>query len=181
MNKIISIFGSSQPKPETAVYQLAYQLGHQLAQAGFVVATGGYHGTMAGVSQGASAAGGHVIGITSAQIERQFDTKPNRWIDEEIKFDTLRDRLFHLVLNNDALLTLPGGIGTLSEMSLAWSLIQTGEMSPRPLLLLGEMWPQTVHAFVQAAFVREEYMGMLRFEDSVETAVAFLSHHFDHL
>lgn len=95
--RIISVFGSSAPQPGSGAYEEARRVGELLAQAGFAVATGGYSGTMTAVSQGASEAGGHVIGVTSAQIEQFRPLGPNRWVAEEIKFETLRDRLLHLV------------------------------------------------------------------------------------
>ena len=43
---IICIFGSYSPKPGEPLYEQAYQIGHELAKAGFVVANGGYDGIM---------------------------------------------------------------------------------------------------------------------------------------
>lgn len=179
MTKLISIFGSSQPKPNSPVYQLGYQLGFQLARAGFTVATGGYNGTMAAVSEGAAEANGTVIGVISGQIERQFNIQPNQWVNQKIYYESLRDRLLHLILNNDGLITLPGGIGTLSEMSTAWSFIQTAELSKRPLILMGDMWPKTINTFMNSEFVRDEYLDMLQFTNEPETAVSYLQTYFD--
>ena len=50
--KVISVFGSSAPLAGSADYEAARTVGQLLAQAGFVVQTGGYGGVMAGVSQG---------------------------------------------------------------------------------------------------------------------------------
>lgn len=66
---IISVFGSHSPQAGSEPYRQAQELGRRLTRAGFVVATGGYEGTMAAVSQGASEAGGHIIGVTSARVE----------------------------------------------------------------------------------------------------------------
>src|SRR5512134_1709123 len=95
--KVISVFGSSAPRPGSADYEAARTLGRLLARAGFVVQTGGYSGIMAGASQGAAEAGGHVIGVTCAQIERFRPIPANQWVTEEIKKRTLRERLFYLV------------------------------------------------------------------------------------
>jgi uncharacterized protein (TIGR00730 family) len=159
---VISVFGSSAPKPGQTDYEEARQVGRLLAEAGFTVSTGGYSGTMAAVSQGAAEGGGHVIGVTSNQIESFRVMGPNQWVAEEIRYDTLRDRLLHLIEHNDGMITLPGGIGTLSEMSLAWSLIQVGEISMRPLILMGQMWQDTVRAFVKRPYVHEEHERLIR-------------------
>ncbi len=173
--KVISVFGSSAPQPGSAAYEEARQVGRLLAEAGFAVATGGYSGTMTAVSQGASEAGGHVIGVTSAQIERFRPLGPNQWVAEEIKYESLRDRLMHLVLRNDGMITLPGGIGTLSEMALAWSFLQVGEVEERPFALLGDMWREGVQALYRPEYMRQENLDLLFFADSAETAVAHIA------
>ena len=70
MGKVISVFGSSAPRPGSEAYEWGRRVGRLLAEAGLTVATGGYSGTMTAVSQGAAEAGGHVIGVTSSQIEQ---------------------------------------------------------------------------------------------------------------
>src|SRR5215831_4366333 len=128
MPSIISVFGGSSPKPDTPAYEEARALGAALAGAGFTVATGGYTGVMEGASRGAHEAGGHVIGVTCSLIEEWRGLRANVWVKEEKRFATLRERLGHLVEFCDGAVALPGGIGTLSEVALTWSLLQTGEI-----------------------------------------------------
>ncbi len=175
MKGIISVFGSSAPQPGSVAYEEAQTVGRLLAEAGYAVATGGYSGTMTAVSQGAAEAGGHVIGVTSAQIEQFRPLGPNGWVQEEIKYETLTDRLLHLVKNNDGMIVLPGGIGTLSEMALAWSFLQVGEIELRPLALLGNLWRETIEQFYDPLYIKEAYMAMLYFADTPETAVAHVT------
>lgn len=172
---VISVFGSASPQPGSAAYEDARQLGRLLAEAGFAVATGGYMGTMAAVSQGASEAGGHVIGVSADQIEAYRPIGPNQWVAEEVRYPTLRERLFHLVDRNDGMMALPGGIGTLSEVALAWSWLQVGELSPRPLVLLGPHWRQTIQSYAADSRVALRDMDLLHFAASAETGVAHLS------
>jgi uncharacterized protein (TIGR00730 family) len=170
----IAVFGSASPAPGSAAYEEARQLGGLLAEAGYAVATGGYSGTMAGASRGAAEAGGHVIGVTSSQIERFRPLGPNEWVAEEIKYETLRDRLTHLVLHNDGMIGLPGGIGTLAEVALAWSWLQVGEISPRPLIVVGPQWRKTIQSYAAGEQIAMRDMDLLHFAASVETAVAYL-------
>lgn len=174
MSEIVSVFGSSSPAPDSEAYLEARHLGQQLAEAGFVVATGGYGGTMAAVSQGAAEAGGHVIGVTSSHMERYRPTPANEWVAEEIRFESQRDRLLHLVTRNDAMIALPGGIGTLSEVALAWSLLQTSELSARPLVLLGPLWREMIKVYAQAEYIRPRDLDLLYLATSPETAVAYV-------
>lgn len=171
---IIAVFGSASPTADSEAYRLAHRVGRLLAEAGFAVATGGYSGTMSAVSQGACEVGGHVIGVTSAQIERFRPLGCNEWVKEEIKYESLRERLLHLVTNNDGMIVLPGGVGTLSEMALAWSFIQVGEMPPRPLVLLGDLWRETIEAFLRPEYVRDSHLDLLHLANTPEEAVAHL-------
>lgn len=170
--KVISVFGSAAPLPDTAAYLQALMVGRGLAEAGYAVATGGYIGTMEAVSRGASEAGGHVIGVTSAQIERFRPIQANRWVAEEIRYDSLRDRLMHLVLHNDGAVVLPGGIGTLGELSMTWNMMQVGEIPRRPFVLLGALWRDTIAAFAHDDYVNPRYIDLLTFAASADEAVA---------
>lgn len=172
---IISVFGSSRPQPGSASYEQARTVGRLLAEAGFAVATGGYTGTMAAVSDGAASAGGHVIGVGCTQIEHFRPGGLNRWVVEAIHYETLRERLYHLVVENDGMVALPGGIGTLSEMALAWSLLQVGEVNRRPLVLLGDIWRDAMEAFIHPDFVDEDHVELLRYADTPEEVVAHLN------
>src|SRR5512136_1850997 len=105
----ITVFGGSHPKPGSQAYVEAYELGKLLALAGHTVLNGGYIGTMEAVSRGANEAGGHVVGVTSADIEAWRGVRANPWVQEERHFDTLQERLNELVLACDAAIALPGG------------------------------------------------------------------------
>lgn len=175
---VISVFGSSSPQPDSEAYIEARLLGSLLAEAGFVVATGGYGGTMAAVSQGAAGAGGKVIGVTSSHMEKWRPTPPNEWVSEEIRLATQRERLLHLVMENDGMIALPGGIGTLSEVALAWSLMQTGETPERPLVLLGPTWRETIRTYAQGEYIRPRDLDLIYLATSAETAVGYVRQRF---
>ena len=171
---VISVFGSHAPKPGSRLYEMARELGGLLAEAGFTVASGGYEGTMAGVSQGAAEAGGHTIGVTSSVVKASRDVSLNRWIGKEVQYESLQDRLYHLVTKNDGMVVLEGGIGTLSELSLAWSLLQVREIDERPLILLGQLWKDTLPVFIREEYVSEEITRLITMVDSPSEAVEYL-------
>ncbi len=171
---VISVFGSHMPRPGSDDYELGRQLGQALAAAGYAVATGGYSGAMSAASQGASEAGGLVIGVSSAQVESTRATKLNRWVKVHIRYETLEERLRHLVKNNDGMVVLPGGIGTLSEFALAWSFIQVGEMSRRPLVLLGQMWSETLSSFVSELYITRPDLDLAYVAYNVQDAVDYI-------
>ncbi len=172
----ISVFGGSQPKPDSPAYQEARLLGEMLAERGHVVLTGGYIGTMEAVSRGAAEAGGHVIGVTCEDIERWRAIDPNPWVQEEWHKKTLMERLQGLIENCDVALALPGGPGTLTEISLMWNLMIVGSLGRRPLILIGAGW-QTV--FNQVFSTLGDYSpasqrDLLQFAPDVKSAVQML-------
>jgi uncharacterized protein (TIGR00730 family) len=171
---VISVFGSHAPKPGSPLYEQARELGFRLTEAGFKVATGGYEGTMAGVSQGAAEAGGHPVGVTSSIVEASRGATINRWIEEEIRYETLQERLFHLVTNNEGMVVLEGGIGTLSEFSLAWTLLQVKEIQKRPLVLMGQLWKDFLLSFVRQEYVSKQTARLIKSLDTPAEVVAFL-------
>ena len=146
INKI-SVFGGSKPQKGTNAYQDAYKLGELLGGAGLTVLTGGYMGTMEAVSHGASTAGGHVIGVTSEQMEEWRPIGPNPWVKEEWRCETFRERLISLVENCDAAVALPGGVGTLLEICLTWNQIVVDAIQPKPLVLVGSEWHHILDTF----------------------------------
>jgi uncharacterized protein (TIGR00730 family) len=175
--KVISVFGSSAPRSGSADYEAARTVGRLLAQAGFIVQTGGYSGVMAGASQGANEAGGHVIGVTSAQMENFRPVPPNQWVKEEIKRQTLRERVWYLVGNCQGAIVMPGGIGTLSEMALIWSFVQVGELPPRPIIAVGGLWQRTLAAFIDENYVHPTHKELVTVVRTASEAVQKLVDH----
>jgi len=140
MEKKVTIFGSSRAKPESHTYKLAYELGKLLADAGFIVCNGGYMGIMEASLRGAKESGGKTIGVTTQAFQERA---PNSWIDEEIKTNGYVERLDRLIHIADAFVVLKGGIGTLSELSLVWTLIAIGEIK-KPVILIGDEWHKAI-------------------------------------
>ncbi len=172
----ITIFGGAQPQPGTPPYKDAYRLGQLLAQAGHSVLTGGYIGTMEAVSRGASEAGGHVIGVTCIEIENWRPTAANAWVKEERRKETLFERLQELISACDAAIALPGGPGTLTEISLMWNLLSVESIHQRPLILVGDGWQSIFHQVFEATgdYTSESAKKLLLFAEDVESAVELL-------
>jgi uncharacterized protein (TIGR00730 family) len=170
----VTIFGGS--RPDEAGYAQALQLGRLLGQAGYAILTGGYIGTMEAASRGASEAGGHVIGVTCDEIEAWRPVRPNPWVMEERRCPTLRQRITALIEGGDAAIALPGGPGTLAEISQMWNHLLIGAISPRPLILVGEGWRATFQAFYRSSdsYIPVEQRRWVGFATDVEAAVELL-------
>ncbi len=142
----VTVFGSSQTQPHEPLYESGVRCGRLLAEAGFQVATGGYGGLMEAVSRGAADAGGHVIGVTAPEL---FPGRPgaNSWTHVEKPRPTLPLRLSELLDGSIATIALPGSIGTLTELLVAWnaSFIEAlNQQRPRPVIAVGESWASLV-------------------------------------
>ena len=172
----ISVFGGSHPKEGSKAYAEAQELGQLLVQRGHVVLTGGYMGTMEAVSRGAAEAGGHVIGVTCEDIEQWRGANPNQWVKEEWRKKTLMDRLQGLIEGCDAALALPGGPGTLTEISLTWNLMIIGSLHRRPLILIGSGWQNVLDQFYQSFddYVSATQRELVQFAPDIKTAVKLL-------
>jgi len=169
----ISIFGGSQPKPGTPAYEEARQLGELLAKRGHTVMTGGYIGTMEAASRGASEAGGHVIGVTCDEIERWRPVKPNQWVAEEYRRETLIERMQVLIGDCDAAIALSGGVGTLTEIALMLNLMVVESMHRRPLALVGNGWQSVFDQFSTQfdVYISGKLSDFIQYAEDVTTAV----------
>ena len=176
----VTVFGGAQPRPGDPAYNEALQLGQLLGQAGHTVLTGGYSGTMEAVSRGAAEAGGHVIGVTCAEIEAWRPLGANAWVKEERRFTTLRERLFALIEGCEAAIALPGGAGTLAEISLTWNLLIIHALPPRPLILIGPGWQQVFDQFSASfnGYTSEHDRRLLSYAPDVPAAISLLAFSF---
>jgi len=115
---------------------MAEEIGRLVAGRGWVLANGGYGGSMEASARGAKSAGGRVIGVTCDLFSRE----PNRYVDEVIRTPDLYARIRTLLERSDAYLALPGATGTLAEVAMAWEMLAKRFLEPRPLVLVGEFW-----------------------------------------
>ena len=167
----MSVCGTRQATAGEPDYEEARRLGKLLAEAGWAVASGGYGGAMEGVSRGAKDAGGRTRGITMSI----FDPLPaNQYLDEEEKVLNFFIRLERLIYGADGYVVLHGGIGTITELGLTWSLLQTHCIEPKPMVLVGEQWARLIEAFRKDCLIRPEDYELISLVQTPEEAVARL-------
>jgi len=169
--RIITVFGASSARPGSREYAEARRLGRLLAEAGFAVCNGGYSGTMEASARGAREAGGATIGITNAVFDPR---RANRHIGDERKAPDFFERLRRLLTLGDAYVCLRGSVGTLTEFSLAWTLLQTGALAPRPLICVGDAWKAILDAYRSQLPVRPRELRLITLVDTPDEAVAHL-------
>jgi uncharacterized protein (TIGR00730 family) len=134
----VTVFGSARFKPGHPHYELAREVGRELAIAGFTTITGGGPGAMEAANRGAHEAGGPSYGLN---IVLPHEQAINPYVDESVEFQYFFVRKVMLVKCSCAYIVTPGGLGTLDELFEAATLIQCGKIGPFPLILLGrEFW-----------------------------------------
>jgi uncharacterized protein (TIGR00730 family) len=143
---VIAVFGASQSRPGDPEYLEGVECGRLLAEAGFAVATGGYSGAMEAVCRGAAEAGGPTIGVTAPAV---FPGRvgANQWVHHEMPADDLVRRIALLTDLAAGYIALPGSIGTLAEMVVAWNLAFVAPLADKPfgpIATVGAVWKELV-------------------------------------
>lgn len=164
--KIVTIFGGSKCSADSDEYKDARDLGARLAEAGFTICTGGYLGIMEAASRGAREKGGRVFGI----VMNQFKSEPNRYLTDKVATDHFYDRLQNLITRSVGFVAFRGGMGTVTEISLVWNKLQTGVLSKRPIVLVGECWKGVVDSWTQNLVVSSADVALLDLAANAEEA-----------
>jgi uncharacterized protein (TIGR00730 family) len=168
----VTVFGSARFEEGHPYYELAREVGKQLALAGFTVLTGGGPGAMEAANRGAREVGGPSYGLN---ILLPHEQKPNPYVDDSVEFRYFFVRKVMLVKYSCAYVAVPGGLGTLDELYEAATLIQCGKIGPFPLMLLGEKFWAGMRDYLlfmveQGVFDAKE-VGFGRILDSPSDAV----------
>ena len=133
----VAVFGSNDAREGTPAYETARAVGAGLAELGYVVANGGYGGTMAASARGAKAAGGRTIGVVCSV----FSSEANRYTDRVIETHSPLGRLAALIeIGRGGYVVLPGATGTLAELATVWEMLSKGLLPRRPLVCIGPFW-----------------------------------------
>jgi uncharacterized protein (TIGR00730 family) len=179
----VSIFGSARLKPEDKYYNVAVDIAKKITEIGFGVITGGGPGIMEAGNKGAKEGGGKSIGLN---IELPFEQQFNPFIDKpySINFDYFFVRKVMFVKYSQGFIVLPGGFGTLDELSEALTLIQTKKIGRFPIVLVGsEFWSGLLDWFANTLLknhlIKEEDLSLFRVVDTAEEAVAHIKAFYD--
>ena len=148
----VTVFGSARFPESHRYYQMAREVGTRLARGGFTVMTGGGPGIMEGANRGAREAGGHSVGCN---IELPKEQAPNPYLDRWVTFRHFYVRKVMLVKYSYAFIALPGGFGTLDEITETATLIQTNKIRNFPLVLMGVEFWKPLTDFIHGTLLEE--------------------------
>ena len=134
----VSIFGSARLKPEHPHYQLTEVIARKLSDAGFTVISGGGPGVMEAANRGAFHGKAPSVGLN---IQLPNEQSGNPFQNISLNFKHFFARKYMFVKFACAYVVMPGGYGTLDELTEALTLIQTGKARRMPIILVGrEFW-----------------------------------------
>jgi uncharacterized protein (TIGR00730 family) len=171
----VTVFGSARFKEGHKYYELGREVGKGISHLGFTVMTGGGPGIMEAANRGAREAEGRSVGCNIVLAHEQH---PNPYLDVwvNIKFFFVRKVL--LSKYSYAFVVLPGGFGTLDELSEAITLVQTGKMLRFPIVVMGMDYYKKMHEMfekmVEEGTILKEDMDIVLFTDSVQEAMQWI-------
>ena len=132
----VFIFGSARTASDHPNYRMATDFAREIVRQGWMVITGAGPGIMEAGNLGAGRSGSFGLNILLP-----FEQTANRFIDEDVKLTNFKyffTRKLFFVKETDAIVVVPGGMGTQDECFESLTLVQTGKDSPCPIVLLEE-------------------------------------------
>ena len=121
----VAVFcGSALNCPE-AYLQEAFEVGRVIASQGKALVYGsGSMGSMGEVAKGAQSVGGYVTGINAQLFQ---DSPYTLAVDTYVVEPTMQARKVRLIRESDAAIAIPGGMGTLDEVTELFVMAQLGQ------------------------------------------------------
>jgi uncharacterized protein (TIGR00730 family) len=174
----ITVFGSARFKESHPYYAIAREVGKRVTQLGFAVMTGGGPGLMEAANRGAKEGGGLSVGCN---IELPFEQDPNPYLDRWITCHYFFVRKVLLFKYSYGFVALPGGLGTLDELSEALTLIQTRKIDDFPVVLIGTAYWQPFVMLLREMTLRGAIsahdLDLLKVTDDIDEAMRHLETH----
>jgi len=169
----VSIYGSAQIKAHDKLYVQTEEIARRLGEMGFSIITGGGPGVMEAANKGALEAGVKSIGLNIQLPEEQAC---NPYTTKSLTFNHFFVRKIMLVKYASAFIMMPGGLGTLDEVTEVLTLMQTHKIKPFPVVLFdGSYWNgflEWLRSCVLArGFISERDFDLLRVCDRPDEVV----------
>jgi uncharacterized protein (TIGR00730 family) len=166
----VTIYGSARLTADDELYAQAEGIAYRLGQLGFSIVTGGGPGVMEAANKGALRAGVQSVGLNIELPEEQL---PNKYATKSMKFNHFFSRKVMLVKYATAFVIMPGGLGTLDELTEVLTLMQTHKIKPFPVVLFNSGFWQGFLDWLRNVILSRKYVSasdfdLLRVLDSPE-------------
>ena len=167
----ISIFGSARERPGSFYYEKATEISKKLSEKGFAILTGGGPGIMEAANKGAKIS----IGLN---IELPHEQHINPYVKIPLKFRYFFTRKVTFLKYSVGTVMMPGGFGTLDELSEVLVLIQTKKMSKIPVVFFGSEFYKPLLKFfdtmLEYGYIDEKDKKLYLVTDDVDEAVEYV-------
>ena len=177
----VSIFGSARTPPDHAYYMLTEEIARKLSDSGFSVISGGGPGIMEAANKGAYFGKSPSIGLN---IQLPHEQSGNAYQDISQTFKHFFARKVMFVKFAAAYVVMPGGFGTLDELSEALTLIQTKKIPRIPVILVGaQFWSGLIEWFkatlTEEGMIAAEDIDLIQIIDTPQEVVDAIFNHYE--
>jgi uncharacterized protein (TIGR00730 family) len=177
----VSIFGSARTPEDHPYFILAERIARQLSDSGFTVISGGGPGIMEASNRGAFFGKSPSVGLNIELPREQFG---NTFQDISLSFRHFFARKVTFVRFASAYVVMPGGFGTLDELTEALTLVQTGKTRKMPIILVHEpFWRGMLDWFrdrlVGEGMISPEDMDLVHVLNEPEEVVECIFRHYE--
>jgi len=167
----ITIFGSARVKEDNQYYKKAVKISKKLSQKGYAIITGGGPGIMEAGNRGADIS----IGLN---IKLPHEQKTNPYVKKKLEFNYFFTRKVTFLKYSAGVVIMPGGFGTLDELSEVLTLIQTKKMSKIPIVFYGKEFFEPLLKFIKnmikEKMVDENDINLFLLSDDIDEIVEYI-------
>jgi uncharacterized protein (TIGR00730 family) len=169
----VTIYGSARIGAESELYKQTEEIAYRLGKLGLSIITGGGPGVMEAANRGGLRAGVKSFGLN---IELPQEQTINSFTTESITFKHFFARKVMLVKYATAFVIMPGGLGTLDELTEVLTLMQTRKIKPFPVVLYQSDYWKGLLSWLKSTVLDDGYIsaddiGLLRVCDSPDEVV----------
>lgn len=177
----VSIYGSARTPVNHPDYLLAELIARRLSDAGFAVISGGGPGIMEAANKGAFAGRSPAVGLN---IVLPHEQQSNPYQDLSVKFQHFFPRKVMFVKHAVAYVVMPGGFGTLDELFESLTLVQTGKIPPRPIILVGRDFWQGMTDWISdhlltRGFIKPDDLDLFETADTADEVTDIIFRHYE--
>jgi len=148
----VTLFGSARTTPDHPYYVLAEEIARRLSDAGFSVISGGGPGIMEAANKGSQSGPSPSVGLN---IQLPHEQGANAFQDVSHTFQHFFARKVMFVKLSCAFVMMPGGYGTLDELTEVLTLVQTGKIRSVPVILVHSGYWKGLVDWIDATLVKE--------------------------
>lgn len=179
-SKNICVFSSSSDAVPRVFFEATKELGRLISQNGYTLVYGGAQvGLMGEVAKAVHDHNGYVIGVIPEKLNKAGITYKKT--DELVITKDMRERKSFIENKSDAFIALPGGFGTLEELTEIITLKQLGYHN-KPVVILNvdnyySPLLKTFEHIYECKFAKIEYKQLYFVADNPESAIEYIKNY----